>query len=313
MASSMDVAGQTIAAGQFDKTVHQLELLDQALKDFRFWFEKDDKLKAAFELAVANLEDAIGFMEGLAREGEILNVVNDLIETARRMSQEDVARHVEQILAITDPLIRHLMELDDPDVIEGLRTLTTAEASSWLAKVSPDPRSWLLGAMQEGFVLALARVGTQLNSAGTTLLLTPIAFLIGFCCPDDCTLGSITNCRVSAVSVVLAGHTPGSEKTLQKVTPQQGKGIVQGWKAIWKNTQLVDIYVKCAWQKCENTGCFPCLWQTDTDWVDKESDWIQVKNPGTLGPSWLPPSVWDQADKKNFQDLATAICSASCK
>jgi hypothetical protein len=46
---------------------------------------------------------------------------------------EDVARHVEQILAITDPLIRHLMELDDPDVIEGLRTLTTADASSWLA------------------------------------------------------------------------------------------------------------------------------------------------------------------------------------
>jgi len=110
-----------------------VELLDQALKDFRFWFEKDDKLKAAFELAVANLEDAIGFMEGLAREGEMLNVVNDLIETARRMSQEDVARHVEQILAITDPLIRHLMELDDPDVIEGLRTLTTADASSWLA------------------------------------------------------------------------------------------------------------------------------------------------------------------------------------
>ena len=313
IALSMEAAGQTIATGQFDKTVYQLELLKQALKDFRCWFEKDERLKAALELATANLKGAIGFMEGLAREGEMLKVVNDMIETARRMSQEDLAHQVEQILGITDPFIQYLMELNDPEVIKGLRMLLTPEASSWRDRVSRDPRAWLRGAMQEGFVLALNNLGRQFDFVGTTLLLTPIAFLLGFCCPDDCILlGSITSCRVSAVSVVLAGHTPGSEKTLQKVTPQQGKGIVQGWKAIWKNTQLVDIYVKCSWQKCENTGCFPCFWQTDTDWVDKESGWVQVKNPRT-GPSWLPPSVWDRADTKNFQDLANATCTATCK
>ncbi len=256
----------------------------------------------------ASLSEAVA-RAGSARRAILFGtdpLVADLALSLARLDPADIETATERLVGLDDPALREILELDSPQVEAGLEALATAEAAAAFQTYLASPG--LITAGELAFIQSTQLLGAQLADFGNALLgVVVIVVVASLDWDDECSPEGVKgNCAPGFVKFVTAGQTPESEAALLEFADKLpwGKVVSKGGATIIKATQLIDAFLECTYDVCEDTPCLP--------WLDPDLEWVEADdpapirfdnisgNPGASG-SWPPLGSWGHNDKQAFE------------
>lgn len=331
MSAGLQNVSFSLMDGNFDMAYAQMGQFSADLEaQVANGFQDVPDAEAAFNDAnsyAAQTTSILGMAAPTGSQDAILELMSEAVAESQNLA--DMETTAAEILALTDPELRTMMGLDDPEAIDELNnivaTVTHPEAQEAFVAMSTDPMGYVNMLVTFGAADSLALLGTSLTTAASVLNNFGVFAFCGLCdCPNECdTDDDCMECYHCATGIGTGSASPKDledyELTLEivtrapRMTPGAGGGVRKAMKNLIKLLKFKrpTLWIKVCWEDCDKVSCW-VLWDR-RKCVAKTSGWAKVPAPYGL-PYWPAVSSWSNSSTKKKIDKAIADKTAEeCK